>query len=188
MPDDDEWLRDVVASSSGLSGLGISGLVDAIVGQLASDRDAGRQAVFRGMLEGLRHPRGQLWWPDVLADDDTSLEQRRRAGVLCGRMLGTLTTRSTSDPFLSAAIGYAACLATPYAQRAVASADAAGLVKAHIYACALVERHGHVIAADDEIWLARWLFSQAEQPIDGATEAKIVRLRARRLERTSGRS
>ena len=140
--------------------------------------------------EGLRSTasKAPIRWPDDLADDDTSDEQRRRAALIAGHLVRDRLRGGAAlpEPVFLAAIGYAAALATPQAQRILTGLDSRELLKAHIYACVLSERHGHVIAEDEEVSLFTWLLAQADLTPTTALHTRLLAQRARRQQRLRG--
>ena len=139
-----------------------------------------------GLLEGLEDPDGPVVWPDLLAEDDTGPEAMRRAGVLSGRIWAATMARGApaDDRALLAALAYGAALSSPAAQRALRPVRADGALKAHVYACALGERHGHRYSDEDERWLFGWLCERLQVAVTSHLDARLLRLRTRRLERT----
>jgi hypothetical protein len=181
---DDGWLLDL-AGRSGRGALEIDGLEPLVVDALEHTSDAHRRATYAGLLEGIRTPRRPLVWPDALPDEDASPEQARRAGVLSGRLLSDVAaTRPIGERDALVAVSYAAALAAPQGQRALGDLTVEQLVKAHLYACILTERHGHELSAEYELTLFGWLCAQAATTVDDDHEAKVLRLRAKRRERT----
>lgn len=90
-----------------------------------------------------------------------------------------------SEPVLLAAIAYAGALATPQGQHALADLDDASLLKAHIYACLLGERHGYRIDETEEKALFGWLLAQVEI---GPTDDLLRRMLSQRRKRQERRA
>lgn len=155
-----------------------------------SDEDVEAAARRDGLREGLQGPGGPLVWADLPADAGTGPEAMRRAGIVSGRLWAAATARTppADDGFVLLAIGYGSALSTPPAQRALARGDVDGVVKAHVYACALGERHGHSYGDEDERWLFEWLCEQMQVVVTADLDARVLRLRARRLARGPGRA
>ena len=151
----------------------------------------GAPVIGTAFREGLRSTAATapIRWHDDLPDDDTSDEQRRRAALVAGHLVrDRLRDGSTlSEPVFLAAIGYAAALATPQAQRILTRLDSRELLKAHTYACVLSERHGHVIAEDEEGRLFTWLLAQAGLTPTTELHGRLLAQRARRQQRLRGR-
>ncbi len=180
---DDEWLFDLLGRADE-GAFEVGRLEPMLVRALEDTGEPSRLATYAGLLEGIRAPHGPLLWPEALADDDQSPEQSRRAGVLSGRVLMDLArTRVVGQRDALAAVSYAAALAAPQGQRALGELTVEQLIKAHLYACIVTERHRHAITAEDELVLFRWLCSQAAATVTEQDEAKVLRLRAKRHER-----
>ena len=132
----------------------------------------------QGLVSGGECP---IHWPDALADDDTSDEQRRRAAILAGAVLHRRigSNRTWPEEVLLVDIAYAAALATPQGQRCLRAAPQNPL-KAHAYACVLAERHGHSISEAEEIDLFTWLLDRLAIE---STDALVVQMRKQRLRR-----
>lgn len=138
-----------------------------------------------GLLEGLGNPNGPLVWADLQPDDTTGTEAMRRAGVLSGRIWAAAIAGGlpADDRSILPALAYASALSTPAAQRALGSGSIDGTVKAHVYACALGERHGHRYREEDERWLFGWLCERLQIDVTAALTARVLALRSRRMER-----
>lgn len=160
------WARQPTAAAATRSGAGI---------------------VNAALEEGLRSnaPKAPIRWPEDLADDDRSDEQRRRAALIAGHLLRDRLRdgAALSEPVALAAIAYASALATPQAQRVFAHLHGLDLLKVHTYACVLSERHGHEIAENEEISLFEWLLGQADLTLTTTLRGRMLSLRTRRLER-----
>jgi hypothetical protein len=132
-------------------------------------------------------PRAPIRWPDDLPDRDTSDEQKRRAALIAGHLLRDRLRvgAALSEPVLLASIAYAGALATPQGQRALADLNERSLLKAHIYACVLSERHGHTIDEAEEKALFGWLLAQVELGLADDLLKRMLSQRQRRQERTA---
>jgi hypothetical protein len=145
-------------------------------------------AAFR---DGLRSTadKAPIRWPADLADDDSSDEQRRRAALIAGHLVRDRLRAGASlpEPVFLAAIGYAAALATPQAQRILTTTlDTRELLRAHTYACVLSERHGHEIDEAEERRLFTWLLDQADLTPTTELDRRMLSQRARRRQRLRG--
>jgi hypothetical protein len=118
----------------------------------------------------------------------------RHGGYLAGRLLGWMAaSRRVDDGLVPSACAYAAALATPEGQRMVPEPGqprepgpgAASVIKAHLFAAALAERHrGERLQIDAERTFFAWLLEATGTLATPELRAKVDELRERRLERT----
>lgn len=114
---------------------------------------------------------------------------KHHAGYLAGHLIAwTAANRPFDQETMLLATGYAAAIATPEGQRALASAPSPArpaALRAHVFAAALIEikTRQRLDLALEQLFF-EWLLEQSCTPSTDELFAKMNRLRERRLQRT----
>ena len=114
---------------------------------------------------------------------------KHHAGYLAGHLIAwTAANRPFDEETMLIATGYAAAIATPEGQRALAithSPAKPAALRAHVFAAALVEikTRRRLDLALEQLFF-EWLLEQSRTPSTDELFAKMNRLRERRLQRT----
>jgi hypothetical protein len=154
-----------------------------LVAELQAELRRHESPVVRGQLVGL-----VSGGPAPLRSDAGPLTDTYRAGVLAGSLVDRLLDeRGEIDRELVLTAGvYAAAIAQGAVVGAFEESAEPTILKEHVAACIRVERRRGQLAAEDELAFYRWLTGELGMAFTEETLAAYGRMRARRLQRTSG--